>query len=247
MRSLSLRISGTLLATILICIGTTTAQETSAQVWANSRSHVYHCPGSPFYGNTKSGRYMTEAKAVTSGYRAAGGMTCTGGTAVPPNQGTHIAECGIERWPVKILADHDHAKVNLTPVDTTVHELCSRKRPHRRFPYDRRVAQEELTTYRLRARLVRIRHERDSDLHLLLVDPGSPSDRMIAEIPAPECAVGTGLEETYRRTRQAVLTMKLGAVVEVTGVGFFDFMHEQRGVAPNGIELHPVLDIRVPE
>jgi hypothetical protein len=41
--------------------------------------------------------------------------------------------------------------------------------------------------------------------------------------------------------------MKLGAVVEVTGVGFFDFMHEQRGVAPNGIELHPVLDIRVPE
>lgn len=126
MRSLSLRISGTLLATILICIGTTTAQETSAQVWANSRSHV-HCPGSPFYGNTKSGRYMTEAKAVTSGYRAAGGMTCTGGTAVPPNQGTHIAECGIERWPVKILADHDHAKVNLTPVDTTVHELCSRK------------------------------------------------------------------------------------------------------------------------
>ena len=27
----------------------------------------------------------------------------------------------------------------------------------------------------------------------------------------------------------------------VTGVGFFDFIHGQTGVAPNGIELHPVL------
>jgi hypothetical protein len=27
----------------------------------------------------------------------------------------------------------------------------------------------------------------------------------------------------------------------VTGVGFFDAMHGQAGVAPNGIELHPVL------
>jgi hypothetical protein len=31
--------------------------------------------------------------------------------------------------------------------------------------------------------------------------------------------------------------------VRVTGVGFFDFLHGQTGVAPNGIELHPVLKI----
>src|SRR5262249_10830121 len=31
--------------------------------------------------------------------------------------------------------------------------------------------------------------------------------------------------------------------VRVTGVGFFDFLHGQTGVAPNGIELHPVIDI----
>jgi hypothetical protein len=28
---------------------------------------------------------------------------------------------------------------------------------------------------------------------------------------------------------------------EVTGVAFFDFQHGQTGVAPNGIELHPIL------
>src|SRR5207247_8711702 len=33
------------------------------------------------------------------------------------------------------------------------------------------------------------------------------------------------------------------ANVPVTGVGFFDFLHGQTGVAPNGIELHPLLDI----
>jgi hypothetical protein len=28
----------------------------------------------------------------------------------------------------------------------------------------------------------------------------------------------------------------------VTGVAFFDFLHGQTGVAPNGIKLHPVLE-----
>jgi hypothetical protein len=35
----------------------------------------------------------------------------------------------------------------------------------------------------------------------------------------------------------------LGERVRVTGIGFFDFIHGQAGVAPNGIELHPVLGI----
>jgi hypothetical protein len=33
--------------------------------------------------------------------------------------------------------------------------------------------------------------------------------------------------------------------VRVTGVGFFDRIHGQMGVAPNGIELHPVLDVQL--
>jgi hypothetical protein len=32
--------------------------------------------------------------------------------------------------------------------------------------------------------------------------------------------------------------------VRVTGVGFWDEIHGQTGVAPNGIELHPVLALR---
>jgi len=33
----------------------------------------------------------------------------------------------------------------------------------------------------------------------------------------------------------------LTGTATVTGVGFFDFLHGQTGVAPNGIELHPVI------
>jgi hypothetical protein len=32
---------------------------------------------------------------------------------------------------------------------------------------------------------------------------------------------------------------------QITGVGFFDRLHGQDGVAPNAIELHPVLDFKM--
>jgi hypothetical protein len=35
----------------------------------------------------------------------------------------------------------------------------------------------------------------------------------------------------------------LNGKATIRGVGFFDFLHGQTGVAPNGIELHPVLRV----
>jgi len=34
--------------------------------------------------------------------------------------------------------------------------------------------------------------------------------------------------------------------VRITGVGFFDYIHGQRSVAPNGVEPHPVLNVESP-
>ncbi len=67
---------------------------------------------------------------------------------------------------------------------------------------------------------------------------------MIAEIPAPECAQGTGHEQEYRNARDAISSVPANAIIEIIGVGFFDFLHEQQGAAKNGIELHPVLSMR---
>ncbi len=42
----------------------------SGKVWVNTRSKIYHCEGSKFYGNTKEGEYMSEADAKAKGFNA---------------------------------------------------------------------------------------------------------------------------------------------------------------------------------
>ena len=52
-------------------------QSTSAvKVWVNSRSGVYHCSDSEWYGRTKQGEYMTQAEAQKNGYRSVRGKIC---------------------------------------------------------------------------------------------------------------------------------------------------------------------------
>lgn len=46
------------------------------QVWVNTRSHVYHCPGTRYYGKTKRGQYMSEKDALEGGNRGSRGARC---------------------------------------------------------------------------------------------------------------------------------------------------------------------------
>ena len=66
---------------------------------------------------------------------------------------------------------------------------------------------------------------------------------MIAESPLPSCAPRA---TPARRQQMAAVraAVRLCSKAVVTGVAFFDFQHRQTGVAPNGIELHPVLGFR---
>jgi hypothetical protein len=43
-------------------------------VWVNLKSKSYHEPADPYFGRTKSGKYMCKADAITAGYHAAGAM-----------------------------------------------------------------------------------------------------------------------------------------------------------------------------
>ena len=158
------------------------------------------------------------------------------GQAVP-------GQCGHDRWPVKTLTDEDRARVDSHPTDSSVAKLAAIPIHEIPYPQNRRIEPEELRVYRVRARLLEVRRERDSDLHLVIADLDDPNARMIAEVPAPECTTGTGHEDEYRRARSVILSLHRDAVIELVGVGFFDFLHDQQGGAKNGIELHPVFRI----
>lgn len=152
-------------------------------------------------------------------------------------------QCGYDRWPVKILTDKDHQRVNPNPVETTIAKLTAIPIHEIPYPRDKRIEPEELRVYKVRGRLIAVRSEQDSDLHLIIADLEKPDIRMIAEIPAPACAEGTGHEGEYGEARKALASIPIGSIIEVVGVGFFDFIHNVIGTARNGIELHPVLKL----
>jgi hypothetical protein len=52
-------------------------QSSGVKVWVNTKSGVYHCPGTRWYGATKSGQYMTEGQAKAAGDRPAYGRSCS--------------------------------------------------------------------------------------------------------------------------------------------------------------------------
>ena len=51
-------------------------QKKEVQVWVNTNSSVYHCPGTRWYGKTKQGKYMGECAAIKDGNRPAYGKAC---------------------------------------------------------------------------------------------------------------------------------------------------------------------------
>lgn len=56
---------------------TARAEAGGGQVWVNSDSKVYHCPGTHWYGTTKQGQYMSENDAIAQGYRADHNKACS--------------------------------------------------------------------------------------------------------------------------------------------------------------------------
>lgn len=69
------------------------SQDNSAvKVWVNTRSGVYHCPGTRWYGATKNGEYMAQGEARQKGYRPAYGRPCesTGTESPTPSRSKKI-------------------------------------------------------------------------------------------------------------------------------------------------------------
>ena len=159
--------------------------------------------------------------------------------------------CGVERWSVKTGTDADAGLINLqSPTQTTIASLISLPAPTN-LPSNNRIQPTETTVFQLQATLTEYKLESDSDYHLILSDGSGHT--MISEMASPSCVgsssrllsgIQNARSEFNARYTPTSSFQIANVPVTITGVGFFDFQHGQTGVAPNGIELHAVLDIQ---
>lgn len=169
-------------------------------------------------------------------------ITCPAPGSYTKNGGA----CGTERWNIKTGTDPQAPGLSLEPTLTTIAALDA-------LPAagggNSRESPTETTLYELRdVTLTELKIESDSDYHLVISDG---TKTMIVEIPYPTCTSGSPWTCFVTRARSEIDALYSvtsspqhpARVVTVRGFGFFDVLHGQTGVAPNGIELHPTLQI----
>ena len=157
--------------------------------------------------------------------------------------------CGLERWPVKTLTDPAAVSVNFRLVASTVDRLRRLRVPRVRARTPR-IRVVETTTYRIRVRLLAMKREPDHDIHLVVASPRT-GRTMIVEFPDRRCTAGAVRRRQMTAARAAIeracgrpptmFFRRLTGSATITGVGLVDTIHGQKGIAPNGIELHPAL------
>jgi hypothetical protein len=144
------------------------------------------------------------------------------------------------------MVQFDHVKV------TSVDHLRGLKAPTSLKATTPRRSGAERSVYRVTVLLMSMRTEDDSDVHLVVSDP-KLGGSMIVEFPSSTCT--TGGDKAERRSMRQARTdlaaacggevrsspVTLTGTATISGVGFFDVIHGQTGVAPNGVELHPAL------
>ena len=157
------------------------------------------------------------------------------------------AACGVERQPVKTGQDAAAGAINVGQATaTTVAALGALAAPNRPGA---RVQGAETTLWTVHATLTAYKRETDSDYHLALVD--DQGNTMIAELVDPHCLGGSRWSPQITAVRAAFdgrftagsRYRTTNVPVTLSGIGFFDKAHGQRGMAPNAIELHPVLSL----
>jgi hypothetical protein len=130
--------------------------------------------------------------------------------AVAGSARSAAAECGVERWAVKTLTDPDAGSVKFKAKQTTVRGL-RRRRPPAHLGATRNPG-VETQAFRVRAALVKMKIEDDSDIQLVVSQPGSPRLTMIVEFPAYACTRGaTKSARTKMRTARSRFIRACGA------------------------------------
>jgi hypothetical protein len=151
---------------------------------------------------------------------------------------------------LKTLSDPERSRVRLRPRQTTIAALDKPAAPHptprrRRTTYQRRA-------WRVVAQITQFRLMPDGSIELVLYDANS---YVRAGLPSPRCLSSSSrARRAVRATRASFVArcgdpkpawQDLGAVVDVSGVGFWSSRHLTSQAAPNGAELQPITSLRL--
>lgn len=154
---------------------------------------------------------------------------------------------GVERWKIKTLTDTTSKRIDFNIINTNIQYLRSLSLPEK-ITQNTPRQQFEQKCFKIRAKVLEFKKQEDSDCHLIVCDPNDINQIMIVEIILPKH--GNNLYYNQFKKVRDELNYRIksrslrGKVFEISGIAFFDILHNQKGKAPNGIELHPVLEFK---
>jgi hypothetical protein len=168
---------------------------------------------------------------------------------------SEYVKCGQERWGIKTLSDPDTTLINFNELKfTTVDEQIHMERPEGRMG-ERQAS--ETNEYVFDCKLIGYKKEKDQDFHIVVADV-STGETMVIEIASPECesVKQSGRYEQMKEVHDwfvqnigmphsSFYHLPVPIKIRVTGIGYWDFLHGQTGMATNGREIHPVLSIQL--
>ena len=163
--------------------------------------------------------------------------------------------CGVERWTVKTLSDNDTLDIDFSKTyKSTVHEQVLMSAPSKK----RERLESEKIVYSIKCFIIGYKRENnDKDIHIIIEDINT-DETMVIEIPSYECFdiqrtsrynlfknLHNWFFENIGHPTSKFVYLKKHIAVTITGVGYFDFVHGQKGMAQNGREIHPVLSMKL--
>ncbi len=154
---------------------------------------------------------------------------------------------GVERWDVKTLNDSLAEKIDTVPIKTTVKNLRLLQKPYSLNSKTPRLT-SEYQIYEIVVLVLDFKKQEDGDYHIIVCDTNDIESQMIVEVILPKYG-NLKYYSNFKIVRDYLTyNIRYGKLRNnyyiIRGVAFFDLIHNQKGKAPNGLELHPVTYIK---
>ncbi len=166
---------------------------------------------------------------------------------------------GRPRWMVMTATDPGADGIVRVPVPATIEWLLSQPRPNAlseasppQASLHKRFAPVETTLWSVEAQVIEVNHTEDGDYHLIL--RSSSGKTMVAELPDPRRMTHASrfAKDMTDARRYLVSSLQPGegvkevnARMRIVGVGYFGRADPLESSARNGVQLHPVISLRL--